>query len=207
MIGPEDPLSDPVDTFEPADVYVIDTLEKLRVVSNPLRMRILDAVIPQARTIKEIGELLQVKSNTRYYHMSALSDVGMVRVVRTVVNGGIQQKYYRATGKYFRLEPHLLYSGGLQGNRDPAGAFLIGAVERTTSELRKSLERGLIDRSGETMTVTRRVTCTTQEQARQFKARLKQLEEDFVNADSCDGDLQLELGFALFQHAEDEGSS
>lgn len=190
------------DTFEPADIYNIDTLEKLQVISNPLRMKILECVIPKARTIKEIGDLLGMQSNTRYYHMSELTEAGMARVVHSELVSGIQQKWYRASARYFRLEPHLLYTNDARGTDDPAGAFLIAAIERTLNEFKTSLDHGLIDRSGESMIVTRRTIRATPEQAMEFKARLRQLEEDFSAAQDSEGTLRLELGIALFPGAE-----
>ncbi len=190
------------DTFEPADIYNIDTLEKLQVISNPLRMKILESVIPKARTIKEIGDLLGMQSNTRYYHMSELTEAGMARVVHSELVSGIQQKWYRASARYFRLEPHLLYTNDARGTDDPAGAFLIAAIERTLNEFKTSLDHGLIDRSGESMIVTRRTIRATPEQAMEFKARLRQLEEDFSAAQDSEGTLRLELGIALFPGAE-----
>lgn len=190
------------DTFEPADIYNIDTLEKLQVISNPLRMKILESVIPKARTIKEIGDLLGMQSNTRYYHMSELTEAGMARVVHSELVSGIQQKWYRASARYFRLEPHLLYTNDARGTDDPAGAFLIAAIERTLNEFKTSLDHGLIDKSGESMIVTRRTIRATPEQAMEFKARLRQLEEDFSAAQDSEGTLRLELGIALFPGAE-----
>lgn len=190
------------DTFEPADIYNIDTLEKLQVISNPLRMKILECVIPKARTIKEIGDLLGMQSNTRYYHMSELTEAGMARVVHSELVSGIQQKWYRASARYFRLEPHLLYTNDARGTDDPAGAFLIAAIERTLNEFKTSLDHGLIDKSGESMIVTRRTIRATPEQAMEFKARLRQLEEDFSAAQDSEGTLRLELGIALFPGAE-----
>lgn len=190
------------DSFEPADIYNIDTLEKLQVISNPLRMKILECVIPKARTIKEIGDLLGMQSNTRYYHMSELTEAGMARVVHSELVSGIQQKWYRASARYFRLEPHLLYTNDARGTDDPAGAFLIAAIERTLNEFKTSLDHGLIDRSGESMIVTRRTIRATPEQAMEFKARLRQLEEDFSAAQDSEGTLRLELGIALFPGAE-----
>lgn len=191
--------------FEPAEIYNIDTLEKLQVISNPLRMKILECVIPKERTIKEIGDLLGMQSNTRYYHMSELTEAGMARVVRSELVSGIQQKWYRASARYFRLEPHLLYTNNVRGTDDPAGAFLIAALERTLNEFKTSLDHGLIDRSGESMLVTRRTVRTTPEQAREFKARLRKLEEDFSAVKDSEGTMRLELGLALFPTAESDG--
>jgi len=188
--------------FEPDDVYVIDTHEKLRVLANPLRLQILESITEQARTAKEIGDLIGVQSNTRYYHLAELEKAGMIKVVDTVITSGIQQKYYRATGRFLRLELSLLHGIQTPGSTDPAVAFIVGAIERTARELLRSFEHGVTEQAMDLTRVARRTTRTTAEKAAAFKTQLNELESEFTALSDSDGDVTLEFGFALFPHAD-----
>ena len=192
--------------FEPDDVYTIDSLEKLRVVSNPLRMRILDCLIPQARTIKDVGDILEVRSNTLYYHASELETAGLIKLVDTPVKSGIQQKYYRASARYFLLQSSLLHRDASDGEVDPGLAFITGAIERSADELRRSFRHGLIDEWIDTMRVSRRVIRMSPERAVEFRQRLEELEAAFVALDDDTGELSIEYQFALFPHYDPDSS-
>jgi len=185
--------------FVQVDEYLIDTIEKLRVVANPLRLQILDVLIQDAHTVKEIGDLLGIKSNTLYYHVSELENVGMVQLVDAVVISGIQNKYYRATARYYRLLSSLLYNGG-----DPVGGadFLASTVEGSARDLRTALASGTVERHPELLRITQRTIWTTPENVAEIRQRLGDIERDFVRLSDPDGPVRVEMQFALFPHAD-----
>lgn len=193
-----DSVNQPNPTLEPADIFQIDTIEKLKIIANPLRMQILDCLIPKALTVKEIGDLLNIQSNTRYYHISELENAGMIRVVDTKVKSGIQQKFYRATGKYYRLEPTLLHNGSGSGAPGSAALFLSGALEISASQLRRSFRNGSIDSAPDITRVTRRVISADPDRLVAFRERLLELEAEFSDLHDENGPASFELSYALF---------
>lgn len=190
---------------EPADVYRIDTIEKLRVIANPLRMQILDCLIPQARTVKEVGDLLDLQSNTRYYHISELEQAGMIRVVDTVIKSGIQQKYYRATGKYYRVEPALLHADDQLGTPAPVATFMSGALEISAGRLRKAFSDGVMDLAPDITRVSRRTIHADPEQVAEFRQRLRALELEFESLHQEGAPNQFEFSYALFPTVRHDG--
>ncbi|MCO5176978.1 MAG: helix-turn-helix domain-containing protein [Thermomicrobiales bacterium] len=185
--------------FEQSDEYLIDTIDKLRVVANPLRLQIIDCLIHEAHTVKEIGDRLGIKSNTLYYHVSELESVGMVQLVDAVVISGIQNKYYRATARYFRLLSSLLYVDG-----DPIGGadFLASTVEGTARDLRTAAASGTVERHPELLRITQRTIWTTPDRVAAIRKRLGDIERDFVQLNEPDGPVRVEMQFALFPHAD-----
>ncbi|HQZ91189.1 MAG TPA: helix-turn-helix domain-containing protein [Thermomicrobiales bacterium] len=190
--------------FEPADEYVIDSIEKLRVVSNPLRMQIINTLIPAPRTVKEVGDLLDIKSNTLYYHVGELEAAGMIELVGAIVKSGIQHKYYRASGRYYRLLPSLLHIDGEPDERRAGADFLAGAIEVSARNLRQSVHAGAVKEHPDLLRVSRRTIRTTPEQALALRERVGVLEREFIAADDHDAPLRIEFQFALFPALEDK---
>jgi predicted transcriptional regulator len=96
--------------FEPDDIYVLHDLEQVRAATTLLRIQILDSLASKAMTVRELGHQLGTNSTQLYYHVGKLEQVGLVRLVHTEVQGGIQQKYFRARAHYYYLSPDLLHS-------------------------------------------------------------------------------------------------
>jgi DNA-binding transcriptional ArsR family regulator len=95
------------DREEQADVYTISTLEQVKVVADPLRVRILETIVLEPRTTKQIAELLGEKPTRLYHHVDALADAGLIRLVDTRPVRGTTEKYYQAVARSFRTDPDL----------------------------------------------------------------------------------------------------
>ena len=80
---------------------MIENLETLKVVADPLRLRILDAFGDKPHTVKQIAKVLEIPPNKLYYHVNMLEEHGLIRVVNTRLVSGIVEKTYRATAYLF----------------------------------------------------------------------------------------------------------
>ena len=84
-------------SWEPEDIYTMTSLEQVRVVADPLRVSILEALCLEARTTKQVAELLGEKPTRLYHHVDALAlglkdrDICMIRVEgeRTLIFGDV----------------------------------------------------------------------------------------------------------------------
>ncbi len=90
--------------------FVIETPEQLRVVSDPLRIRLLTMLITQEATGKQLGDQLQMPASKVHYHLRELESHGFIEVVRTQEKNGIVQKFYRAAAIDYVLSEDLLPS-------------------------------------------------------------------------------------------------
>ena len=90
--------------------FVIETPEQLRVVSDPLRIRLLTMLITQEATGKQLGDQLQMPASKVHYHLRELESHGFIEVIRTQEKNGIVQKFYRAAAIDYVLSEDLLPS-------------------------------------------------------------------------------------------------
>ena len=65
------------------DVYTISSLDQVKVVADPLRVRILETIVLEPRTTKQIAEILGEKPTRLYHHVDALAEAGLIRLVDT----------------------------------------------------------------------------------------------------------------------------
>jgi len=87
---------------------VIETLDQVRAVSDPLRLQILTKLIRQEYTGKQLATLLSASASKVHYHLKELETQGFVEVVRTEEKNGIVQKFYRAVAYDFVFSEDLL---------------------------------------------------------------------------------------------------
>lgn len=182
--------------LEPAEMRVIDRLDELRVIARSLRIRILDCLGDQALTVRDLQKMLGIGSTSLYYHVAELERAGLIRLVRTEIQAGIQLKYFRAVARYFYISPVLLH-----GTNDEVGAsgdFMTSLMESTARNLRKSLASGLVDRAGEAFVVSHRQNRMSLAAATEFRRRLEELDKDFERAVDPEGEVSVEFAVALF---------
>ncbi len=92
------------------DLFIIDTLEKLKVISDPLRTKILMNLVKQEYTGQQLAEILAIPKTKIYFHLKELEKHGIVRIVREEEKNGIMQKFYKAVARRFIPSDDLLPS-------------------------------------------------------------------------------------------------
>ncbi len=90
------------------EVYYLETVEQLRAIADPLRLRIVDALSQRALTATMLGETLGLPANKAHYHARELEKAGLARIVETREKGGILEKYYRAVARTLNVPGTLL---------------------------------------------------------------------------------------------------
>lgn len=90
--------------------YSVETIEQLRGVADPLRIRIFEALTQRAMTATQVGEELGLPAPKAHYHVRELERLGLVKLVETRERGGILEKYYRAVARNLKAPPQLLQS-------------------------------------------------------------------------------------------------
>ncbi|GGI46735.1 transcriptional regulator [Paenibacillus marchantiophytorum] len=82
-------------------VYIIEDLEQLKTVSDPLRAKVLLYLIEKAYTGQQLAKLLGMARAKVHYHLNELEKHSLISVVRTELKNGIVQKFYRAVARGF----------------------------------------------------------------------------------------------------------
>ena len=83
------------------EIYTLKDLDQVKVLADPLRIRILEALLEE-RTTKQVADLLGEKPTKLYHHVDALEKVGLIALSRTRQNRGTVEKYYLAVARTFR---------------------------------------------------------------------------------------------------------
>ncbi len=92
----------------PQPVKIIRDLDTLKVLTEPLRMRILALLRDRPRTVKEVAQALDIPPTRLYYHFNLLERHGLIRVVGTRLVSGILEKRYQVTAYAFDVDSRLL---------------------------------------------------------------------------------------------------
>src|SRR5262245_11441664 len=98
-------------------------LEQMKVLADPRRIRILEALGSEERTTKQVAEILGEPPTRLYHHVAALARVGLIRLARTRQRRGALEKYYVAVAKAFSADPKLFAS-----HRGPQAAEAAGTL-------------------------------------------------------------------------------
>lgn len=167
----------------PADELTITTLETLKVFSDPLRQKIIEAVIDSARTVKQIAALLGLAPTKLYYHINLLEAHGLIRVVETRIVSGIIEKRYRASARNFAIQRTLL-SPGSGGYSEGLRAALDAVFAPIRSEIEQGVVSGIIDTSDDApaarkLRLWRAMNRISSDDVEAFQARLEALVAEF----------------------------
>lgn len=168
------PIEETIST--PQDEFVIQDVETLRAISDPLRLRILE-LLAQPRTVKEIAAELGVGKTKLYYHLNLLEQHGIIRVVRTRVVSGIIEKSYQVTAFSFRPAKELLLHG--DEGKAQGVAIVESILDATRTDLTQSLKSGQValgkEAQAKQLLLARVVMSLTPEQATSFYERFDAL--------------------------------
>ena len=128
------------------DVLIIKDVETLKVVDDPLRLRMLDVLRQGPATVKQLARELDTPLRKLYYHVNLLATHGLIKVVGTRLVAGILEKQYQATAYRLTVDRALL-SRPIEPEPSDEGLDVLLSVvlDQAKSEIRKSVQAGLID--------------------------------------------------------------
>lgn len=89
------------------DIQYITDIEKLKVISDPLRINILTTLGTEKKNSKELAKLLKINRTKIHYHLNILEENNFIEVVDTDSINGIIQKYYLPTAQAFVPSPSI----------------------------------------------------------------------------------------------------
>lgn len=118
------------------DSFSLQTIEQLRGVADPLRIRIFEALVRQPMTATQVGDELDIAAPKAHYHVRELERLGLVKLVETRERGGILEKYYRAIARNLIAPAQLLQSS------EP------GEVEAAITDVFNNLSRSVLTAMG-----------------------------------------------------------
>lgn len=78
-------------------------LEQQKLVSSPLRVKIIYLLAMKAMTAKQVADELGKSAGSIHYHIQQLYNGGILEIEETRENRGIIEKYYRSKATHFSL--------------------------------------------------------------------------------------------------------
>lgn len=179
--------------FVQEEIQAINDLETLKVISDSLRLQIVEVSINQSRTVKQIAKLLGTPTTKLYYHVNQLEEYGILKVVSTRIVSGVIEKQYKAAARSFTVNKSLLALLNESDDNSQMDSLLVPLFDITREEVRRSLRERLIDLSEDGQPklpaiLSRSVCYMTKEQATNFRIRLTALLSDFANSEPPAGE-------------------
>jgi len=163
------------------DLLTLTDLEQVKVLADPLRLRILEQLCDEERTTKQVAQILGEKPTKLYHHVDALERVGLIRLTRTRPNRGTVEKYYLSVARQFRADSRL-FAGSDEWQEDGGTlqAMITTVFERTADEMHKLIAQSEGREGYEEHGVLSHLELRVdKKQARKFQARLLKLIKDF----------------------------
>ncbi len=195
----------------------IRDLETLKVISDPLRVKILDLVslanqAGDLRTVRQIAEQMDIAPHKLYYHINLLEKHGLLLVAETNVVSGIIEKHYRVQARQLVVDRDLFRTELTADERTEAAfALLDGVYEAARDDLEQALslrERqaspGIGGRSGH---ISRDLARISQSQAEAFYEKLMDLIEAFGQSEPEPGSEERVFSLSVIMLPTDPGSS
>ena len=144
--------SDPRAAAAMDEVLTLTDLEQVRVLADPLRLRILELLKRgEPLTTKQVAERLGEKPTRLYHHVEALERIGVIRLVETRPNRGTTEKYYQAVARTVVAHPAAFTPA--PGREREVGGVLAQMFESVLgaarAQVRRSFATGLIGPRGD----------------------------------------------------------
>lgn len=184
------------------EIYTLKDLEHIKVLADPLRLRILEALCDKPMTTKQVAQLLGEKQPTKlYHHVEALERVGLIKLVKTRKKRGTVEKYYQAVAGDFTVD-RKLFAVRPQTREaiEAVQAMVAGPLETTLSEICQSIAEKLLKPEDEHRPafLTRLRIRTTQAQIKKLQKRLQGWLKECRAADRKRGEVEYGLTVAFY---------
>jgi DNA-binding transcriptional ArsR family regulator len=197
----------PASESNPVDVRYVADVATLRVLSDPLRLAIVNLLMRGGpagapRTAKELAQELGEPQTKLYRHLKQLLAAELIQVADTRVVSGIVQHSYRAAQSSLRIEESLLGGGGPV---DDAVTTLQSVFDNVRDELFAALRTGAVRLGEPQVPGTIRPTVAVLEatiarpRAEDFAARLSELVKEFVDLEADAAGTTVRMLVAYFQ--------
>lgn len=173
---------------KPDAEFIVNDLETLKVLADPLRLQIIELMTPAARTVKQLAAELNLPPTKLYYHIKQLEERALIRVVDTRIVSGILEKQYQAAALSYRVNK-ALFSLTSQAGKEGLNVMLTGLFEDTKEDIQNSVEADVIDVSAQeedekaryrSLLISRNTLYMNPDQAEDFYKRLRSLAREYL---------------------------
>lgn len=112
----------------PRGTQMLVDLQQIRALAHPLRLRILDALVREPRTTKQVADLLGERHTKLYHHVRELEQAKVIRLTETRPKRGTIERYYQATATQFKAAPSIFSSRAGTGGKPSVLETMLDAL-------------------------------------------------------------------------------
>ncbi len=176
--------------YKPETEFIVNDLETLRVLADPLRLQIVELITQAPRTVKQVAAVLNMPPTKLYYHIKQLEEHALIRVVDTRIVSGIIEKQYQATANHYRVNREL-FSLTSHAGKESLNVMLTGLFDDTREDIQASVEAEVLDVSPDDsddkpphrrLFITRHVLRLQPSQVEEFQDKLRHLVREYAEA-------------------------
>lgn len=166
-------------------VFQIKDRETLKVITDPLRMQILDMLTEETLTVKQVADRLGLAPSKLYYHFNMLEKFGFIRVAETRQVANLLEKTFQAVASMLEIAPSLLSSTTDEG-KDSIYTLVTSTLDTTREEMLRSfqarshqLEQG-VTKKPRSVVINRDIHYIPDDRAEEFAERIRNLLKEFA---------------------------
>lgn len=120
------------------EVMIIEDLEQLRLLSDPLKLSLIQVFGESEGTVASAAEVLEQPQTKLYRHVDALLNAGLIEVKREQPKRGTVERWFRTVAKRFEVADGLLTGNELEDENSSVRKLMRGAE----TELLKAMQEG-----------------------------------------------------------------
>jgi len=143
------------------------SLDQLRALAHPLRLRMLELFAEGPRTTKQVAQQLGEPPTKLYHHANALERAGLLRLSKTRQNRGAIEKWYEAASETI--------SGRQLSRSRPLQQAISGLATVALEQTRREVELALRNPAGGRPLVMRMTAVGNQQRIADIRKRLLQV--------------------------------
>jgi DNA-binding transcriptional ArsR family regulator len=166
------------------NIFHIKDRETLKVIADPLRAQIMEALTTEPLTVKQVADRLGLAPSKLYYHVNMLEKFGFIRVVETRQVANMLEKTFQAVASQLDIAPALLTTTSDEG-KDTVYALITSTLDTTREDMLRSLQaryHQLDEGAAEkprNVVINRDVRYIPDARAEEFAERIKSLLKEF----------------------------
>jgi predicted transcriptional regulator len=175
-------------TFTPARELKVSDLETLRVLADPQRFRLVQAMSTRPGeqwTVKEMARVVGASPTKLYYHVNLLEEHGLIVVTGSRLVSGILEKRYQVAADQLSVDRKLFATGDAIAN-ETMHTMLSTILDTTREDIQASVKAGIAslhheegDGDREPIVLSKGFDRLSRARALEFRARLKALYAEF----------------------------
>ena len=128
-----------MEEFKPAPVMMVEDLETLKILADPMRNQILEILAPGKLTINQMAKKLGLSPSKLYYHINLLEKYGLIKEVDSIVKANIIEKVYWVSAYECKMEHNLCNFSTPEG-QESMMTVMVTPIDSTREDMMRSLE-------------------------------------------------------------------